>query len=170
MQSFPSKQIVNIQNCYSAIETTNKFAEKFLSKLADKLKLKPFKITSANKVFYHIAGVYSSNYLVANLFNTRELFKKTNAGINFEEVYAPIINSTLNNISRFGVENSLSGPVERGDLKTIKRHIKNLNFNKTLRSSYISQSLILLDLIKKRERKLSAKHSALKTYLLSLKK
>jgi len=170
MQSFPSKQIVNIQNCYSAIETTNKVVEKFLSKLAGKLKLKPFKITSANKVFYHMAGVYSSNYLVANLFNTKELFKKTNAGINFEEVYAPIITSTLNNVSSFGVENSLSGPIERGDLKTIKKHIKNLNFDKSLKSNYINQAITLLDLIKKREGKLSAKHSELKSFLISLKK
>jgi predicted short-subunit dehydrogenase-like oxidoreductase (DUF2520 family) len=169
MQSFPSKNIVKIQNCYAAVESKNKKGEKFLYSVAKKLKLIPFRIKSENKIFYHLAGVYSSNFLVANLYNTNTLFKKAGVpAINPDELFAPIINCTINSVKKSGVSKALSGPVERGDLDTVKRHIKALRSEMILKENYIRQSLSLIELIRKRDRKLSPRHRDLEKYLKSL--
>jgi len=169
MQSFPSKNVVKIQNCYAAIETKNKKTEKFLFSVAKKIKLNPFRLKSENKIFYHLAGVYSSNFLVANLYNTNNLFKKVGTpAINPDELFAPIINCTVNNVKKSGVTKALSGPVERGDIDTVKRHVKVLRSDRILKENYIRQSLTLIELIRKRDKKLSQRHRDLEKYLKSL--
>ncbi len=168
MQTFPEKRIYNLEGSYAAIETNSKKAEVFLFKLAKKLSLYPFKISSQNKIYYHIAGVYSSNFLVANQYYTEKLFGKANPRMDYKKVFSPIAQMTLKNIEEKSILNAISGPVERGDLKTVKKHLKALRNDKTLRSNYISQSLTLLDLLKKRDKKLSASHKELKNYLNKL--
>lgn len=153
MQTFPSKKIVNIKNAFAAVETESKPAEKFLFKLAEDLNLKPFPVKSENKNLYHLAGVFASNFLTGNLFNSKIIFDNINTEINYADVLTPIIKKTMKNIQKFGPVKSLSGPVERGDLATIKNHIKVLkklsNINPSFKpalSSYLIQSLTLLNI------------------------
>ena len=174
MQTFPSKRIVNIENCYAAIETRNKFAEKFLFKLAADLKLKPFMLKSEDKPAYHLAGVFSSNFLAGNIYNTEKIFDINKSQMNYNnfDLLFPIIKSTLKNINRLGSAKALSGPVERGDLMTIKKHVsvlKKLNDSDEMNEifiSYIIQSLNLLNLIKSKYNSLCKEHIELKKFLL----
>jgi predicted short-subunit dehydrogenase-like oxidoreductase (DUF2520 family) len=166
MQTFPGKKIFNLKNSYVAIETKHRKVESFLFSLAKKLNLHPFKISSHNKIYYHLAGVYSSNFLVANQYYTKKLFDRTNSGVNYKKVFHPISEMTLKNIKEKDVQNAISGPVARGDIITVKKHLNALKNDKTLRSNYILQSLTLLELLKKRGKKLSTSHKELKNYLL----
>lgn len=174
MQTFPSKKIVKVENCYASIETENKFAERFLFKLAWDLKLKPFKLNSNDKIKYHLAGVFASNFLVGNIFNSEKIFdiRKNKFNYNKFTLLSPIINSTMNNIDKFGSSKALSGPIERGDLETIKKHIfalKGQNFNNELNYAYLSyiiQSLNLLSVVESKYSKLSNAHLELRKYLL----
>ena len=78
------------------------------------------------------------------------------------------INTTLKNIRKNGADNALSGPVDRGDIKTIKKHItalKKLSGKKTgsnyfnlLLNNYLEQSLNLLNLVKEKQDSLNKKH------------
>lgn len=174
MQTFPSKRIVKVENSYASIETENKFAERFLFHLAKNLKLKPFKLSSEDKIRYHIAGVFASNFLVGNIFNSENIFdiKKNKTNYNNFDFLSPIIKSTFNNIKQLGSSNSLSGPIERGDLTTIKKHInvlKEKNIYSELNHTYLSyiiQSLNLLSVVKSKYGELSKAHLKLKKYLL----
>ena len=168
MQTFPERKIINLKGSYAAIETNDKKAESFLLKLAKKLGLHPFKINSHKKNAYHIAGVYSSNFLVANQYYIEKLFAGIKSGMDYKKVFAPISEMTLKNIDRNGILNAISGPVERGDIKTVKKHLKALRNDRILRVNYISQSLTLLELIKKRDKKLSVVHKELRNYLVKL--
>ena len=168
MQSFPERKISNMKGSYAAIETNDKKAESFLLKLAKKLGLHPFKINSHKKIAYHIAGVYSSNFLVANQYYIEKLFGETKSGMDYKKVFAPINETTLKNIEENGILNAISGPVERGDVKTVKKHLKALRNDRILRVNYIIQSLTLLELIKKRDKKLSVVHKELRNYLVKL--
>ncbi|MCX6151971.1 MAG: DUF2520 domain-containing protein [Ignavibacteriales bacterium] len=78
MQTFPSKKIVKVEDCYVAIESDNAKIENQLFKIAKRLKLNPFKISSGNKSFYHLSGVFASNFLIGNLFNSKEIFNSLN--------------------------------------------------------------------------------------------
>jgi predicted short-subunit dehydrogenase-like oxidoreductase (DUF2520 family) len=157
MQTFPSKRRISIKGCYSAVETGSKEAEKILFNLAMAVALKPFRLKSNAKVFYHLAGVFASNFLAGNLYSAGAVFNKTgNNNIDFFELISPIISSTLSNIKKSGSVNALSGPVERGDIQTIKTHLSVLKKdslktnNKSLLLSYIAQSLNLLEVAEKK--------------------
>jgi predicted short-subunit dehydrogenase-like oxidoreductase (DUF2520 family) len=103
---------------------------------------------------------------VGNIFCAENIFGQGSSANIFHTV-EPIINSTLKNIKKDNVVKSLSGPIERGDLKTIKNHLKSLTGrNKKLyKLSYIAQSLTLIQVMKKKSRGLSPDHIKIKKIL-----
>ena len=87
-------------------------------------------------------------------------------------MFEPIINTTLSNIKNSGVKESLSGPVQRGDYLTIRKHLVSLRkvksgYKKLFLQSYISQSLILLEIIKTDRGRLTAGQNRVKKALES---
>jgi predicted short-subunit dehydrogenase-like oxidoreductase (DUF2520 family) len=171
MQTFPSKRIVKIRNCFCAVETNNPSAKKFLFQLAGAIGLKPFGIESEEKVYYHLAGVFASNFLTANFFNSEQLLNKNKKlKITHSEIFKPIINQTLKNLESHGITGSISGPVERGDIKTVLNHIKTLKQLKNERNSillktYLCQSLCLINALEGKPGKLSGDHLKIKMIL-----
>lgn len=174
MQAFPSKRIVKVENCYAAIETENKFAERFLFNIAENLKLRPFKLGTEEKSLYHLAGVFASNFIVGNIFNSKNIFdiRKSQNNYNNLDFLLPILKSTISNIKKLGNSKSLSGPIERGDLSTIKKHIKSLKKKSSATQmnyvylNYIIQSLNLTDVVKSKYGRLSENHLEIKRFLL----
>lgn len=174
MQTFPTKNIVEIKYSTAAIEGEDKRAVKYLNQLCSKLKLKPIRISSAEKAFYHLAGVYSSNFLVGNLFNAFSFF--SSRGIMPHQILRKTSQSAINNVFKLNPAKSLSGPVDRGDIYTIKKHLEALDAKisksksdrfKLLRANYIVQSLSLLEVVKAKYGKLSKNHLKIKKFLMS---
>ena len=172
MQTFPSTKIVEIKNCSVAIEAENKLVKNFLDNLAMDLLLKPFHLKSDKKIFYHLAGVFASNFLAGNLFSSEKLFRMTESkNIDYFSVIESTVNSTLDNIKNVGPAKALSGPVERGDYKTIEKHLRALKKgNKMLYNNYIVQSLNLLDVVKKKNKRLNKDQKKIKNLLGTLLK
>ncbi|CUT04372.1 Rossmann-like and DUF2520 domain-containing protein [Candidatus Chrysopegis kryptomonas] len=82
-------------------------------------------IDKSQKILYHIACVFASNYLVSLLNTVDEIFKRAN--LNFDHKFLhPLIEISLKNASELGSVNALTGPIERGDLETIKLHLEEL--------------------------------------------
>lgn len=162
MQTFPSLKQVDISNSPAALETGSRTAERFLKSLSASLNLKVFKISEEEKVFYHMAGVFTANFLTANFFASEKLLNNTAlGGKNHYGLFEPIVNTTLSNIKDNGVNGSLSGPVQRGDYITVQKHLVSLKKlrvkeRKLFLHSYISQSLMLLESIKGNGRRLKA--------------
>ncbi len=172
MQTFPSKKIVDLKNSSAAIETDDKKVISFSNQLCKKLGLKSFRINSDEKVFYHLAGVYSSNFLVGNLFNAFSLFNSKDK--NQTAIFSSTSYSTLKNIFELNPAKSLSGPIDRGDIHTIKKHISALddkikasknNQLKLLKKNYIVQSLSLLEVVKAKYGKLNKRHLEIERFL-----
>jgi predicted short-subunit dehydrogenase-like oxidoreductase (DUF2520 family) len=99
----------------------------------DWVELKP-----GDKVLYHVAAVFACNYLVTLLRLALDLWK--GFGVSSGEAtraLLPLLRGTLNNIDRIGLPNCLTGPVARGDLGTIERHLNALNAkNPSLLTAY----------------------------------
>ncbi len=167
MQTFPSKEITDLKKLSAAIETDDKAAEKYLYQLAKDLKLKPFTLKPDKKIYYHLAGVFASNFLIGNLSATKKMFSQTVSNKkDFFSVYEGTINTTLKNAIRKGVSNALSGPVERGDYQTIKKHLSALKkSDKLIFSNYIIQSLQLLNVSKEKNKKLNSGQLKIKKML-----
>ncbi|MDR9418393.1 Rossmann-like and DUF2520 domain-containing protein [Gracilimonas sp.] len=100
---------------------------KMLEDLAETLGANSFRVEPEAKPLLHASAVVASNYLVV----LADLFTKISSMGNIPEetaikALAPLMENTLENIQEFGVEGSLTGPISRGDVSTIKEHIEKL--------------------------------------------
>jgi predicted short-subunit dehydrogenase-like oxidoreductase (DUF2520 family) len=172
IRPFPSKNIVDIKNSPASVETEDKRAKLFLMKMCRKLKLKPHKIASEDKVFHHIAAVHSSNFLVGNMFNAFNLISTKSKYP--KSILRKTSQSALDNAFKLSPAKALSGPIDRGDIYTIKKHLDALKaeIKKSkgrhlilLRKNYIIQSLSLLEVVKAKYGRLSGKHLQIKKLL-----
>jgi predicted short-subunit dehydrogenase-like oxidoreductase (DUF2520 family) len=96
--------------------------------IIEKLNSKFIEIPKDKKHLYHSACVISSNFLVTLLNISSEIM----GSIGIEkrktfDIFKPIIEKTLENISEDGLVNSLTGPFERNDLETISNHLSSIN-------------------------------------------
>jgi predicted short-subunit dehydrogenase-like oxidoreductase (DUF2520 family) len=172
IRPFPSKEIVDIRNSPASIETGDNIAKTFLLQLSKKLKLKPHLIRSEEKVFYHLAAVHSSNFLVGNLFNAFRLIHH-NSNLP-KDILKRTTQSALDNVFKLSHAKALSGPIDRGDIYTVKKHINELDRKikttkdlhlKLLRKNYIIQSLSLLNVVKAKYGKLNSNHKRIEKFL-----
>ncbi len=172
IRPFPSKTVVDIKNSPASIETKNKQALIFLNRLCRELKLKPHKITSEEKVYHHLAAVHSSNFLVGNLFNAFYLISQKSNTPN--DILRKTTQSALDNVFKLSPVKALSGPIDRGDIYTIKKHIAALDDKikssknkklKLLRTNYIVQSIVLLEVVKEKYGRLDKNHLQIKKFL-----
>ena len=103
-------------------------------------------ITKKQKITYHLAGVFSSNLLVGLISSIYQLTRKLNLSENeIDHLIFPIIDETINNIKKHGLQNALSGPLQRGDTETIKKHLQALKSDKNLLNIYKTLSRTLID-------------------------
>jgi predicted short-subunit dehydrogenase-like oxidoreductase (DUF2520 family) len=113
-----------LENIYFGIEGGTE-AIKYFKELCKSLKSKYLIIPKNKKVLYHSACVIASNFLVSHfniIFNvSKNIFKNNKEGI---KIFKPIVMKTLDNIFSKGIEKSLTGPFERGDINTINLHLK----------------------------------------------
>jgi len=88
---------------------------------------RPFAVRTDRKALYHAGAVFASNYLVAALEAALRLLEQ--AGVERGEALEallPLAEGTLANARSAGVPGALTGPVERGDAETVRRHAEAL--------------------------------------------
>ncbi|HTO74145.1 MAG TPA: DUF2520 domain-containing protein [Gemmatimonadales bacterium] len=94
------------------------------SQLARDVGMRPFPITAKIKPVYHAGAVFASNYVVVVAAVAQRLVR--HAGLTDEEAWTalqPLVEGTFDNLRRQGPIPSLTGPVARGDVETIMRHL-----------------------------------------------
>src|SRR3954466_2475985 len=86
-----------------------------------------FAIKKAAKPLYHALGSFSSPMIVAALVTAERVGRS--AGLTASQtrrVMAPILRQTLKNYAERGAAAAFSGPIKRGDINTVLRHLKEL--------------------------------------------
>lgn len=100
-------------------------AVELLASLFKQLGATIIPIKANAKTIYHTAAVIASNYLVTLAATAAELLQ--DAGIEAKLAQQMIVNlmtSSLNNVQQASeVKNALTGPLARGDINTINRHL-----------------------------------------------
>ncbi|KPJ74204.1 hypothetical protein AMJ52_01410 [candidate division TA06 bacterium DG_78] len=111
-------------------------------------------ISKSKKPLYHLLGVFSSNLIVGLVSAIDELARRMDwKEDDMSAVVLPLIEETLYNIRNYKIKNALSGPLERGDVKIVRQHLKMLTGNKTLQNTYKVLSLNILKNILKAKKK-----------------
>ncbi len=103
------------------------------------------KIEKEQKPLYHLLGVFSSNFVVSLSEALLTILKKLGwSRREFELIILPMILDSLNNVKRYGVKLGLSGPIVRGDAKTIEKNLKTLKANPDLYNTYLILSRLII--------------------------
>lgn len=103
-------------------------------------------ILSANqKAGMHLAAVFASNYLVS-LMNVVDEITVNHHIENGLKMMEPIVRQTILNVFSQGPENSLSGPVTRGDASTIRNHLSKLKSDVHKSQLYVQLGYTAVDI------------------------
>ncbi|HYL92694.1 MAG TPA: DUF2520 domain-containing protein [Alphaproteobacteria bacterium] len=96
-----------------------------------------FSIRKKSKVLYHALGSFSSPMIVATLVTAERVGRA--AGLTRSQtrkVMAPILQQTIKNYLLHGPAAAFSGPIKRGDLETVRRHLRELKRVPEAKSAY----------------------------------
>jgi predicted short-subunit dehydrogenase-like oxidoreductase (DUF2520 family) len=85
-------------------------------------------VDDKKKALYHAAACVASNYLVTLINYAVFIHKKVGIkpGDSLKGLLS-LVEGTVENMKRMGTEKSLTGPIARGDVGTIREHIKNFD-------------------------------------------
>lgn len=80
-------------------------------------------LSAEAKPRYHLAASIASNFLVTLNAVVQQIFQSLDIDrATAQEVMAPLIRGTLDNLASSSPEDALTGPILRGDLETVHKH------------------------------------------------
>ncbi len=129
LQSFASTKEYKI-NPFSGIVTSVEGDKKAVDEatlITQDLGSVCISIQTDTKILYHASAVVASNYLVTLLDLSLNLICR--AGVPAKDAFKglkPLIEGTLSNIEHMSVQDALTGPIARGDIKTIENHLSEI--------------------------------------------
>jgi len=131
IKSFASAQeaVRTIKGTVFGITYSDPGAKQLISMLVGMIGGSFIEVSDDKKPLYHAACCVASNYLVA-LMDYAVSINQT-IGIKPQDsvkALMGLVEGTLENIKKMGTKKSLTGPIARGDVGTIKEHI--INFSK----------------------------------------
>jgi len=110
----------NLASVYFIVEGNEKGRE-IVKELFSSLKLKYGEISESRKLFYHAGAVFASNFIVALLSTSRELY--TMSGLDPEiatDISNYLARQAVENVRKFGLKRAITGPVARGDMQLVR--------------------------------------------------
>ena len=107
--------------------------------IVNQLGGRPFAIKKENKVLYHVFGSFASPLVIALLAATERVAME--AGIRKRDiklVMEPLLQQTLRNYRKHDAAAAFSGPLVRGDVATVRRHLGALKALPDLEAVYVA--------------------------------
>ena len=137
LQTFTSQsKPADFSGIYFSLQgDANAFAQ--LTDLAQSLGAQTLNVSAEEKSQLHGAAVFASNYLLSLLDAAVEV--GSGGGLESQQVkqaLLPLVQTSLQNASDQSFEDALSGPIKRGDINTVKRHLKLLDDRVELKALY----------------------------------
>ena len=111
-----------------AVDASTALLRRRLAGLARAVGARPKHVRDGERVLYHVAAVFASNYVDALLGEAVELLQT--AGWSEKEATSGLLaltEGTLSSVRKRGVAGALTGPVRRGDANTVERHLAALS-------------------------------------------
>ena len=125
LQSFPAPRDASaFRGITVAVDASNDALLRRLRGLARRLGARPRHVDDSERVAYHAAAVFASNFLDVVVAEAVRMLE----GIGWSEREAtealmPLVQGAVDNIRRLGTTGALTGPIRRGDAETVARHL-----------------------------------------------
>ena len=125
LQSFPApREPSAFRGITIAVDASTPALRRRLASLAKDLGGRPKHVTDRERVLYHAAAVYASNFVDVVIAEAVRMLE----GIGWSEGEAtralmPLVEGAVANVRRRGAVQALTGPIRRGDAETVKRHL-----------------------------------------------
>ena len=103
----------------------DRLAVRLARQIAHSLNAPAFTIRKQDKAAYHAWGAFTSPLLVAALVTMEKVAQA--AGLTASDTHRkmlPIVQQTMKNYERLGPAGAFSGPLVRGDVETVRQHLR----------------------------------------------
>jgi predicted short-subunit dehydrogenase-like oxidoreductase (DUF2520 family) len=129
LQSFPAPRGPEaFRGITVAVDATTPTLMRRLRALARTIGAKPRHVGDEDRVLYHAAAVYASNFVDVVVAEAVRLLGEIGwTEKQATEALMPLVEGAVSNIRRRGTVGALTGPIRRGDADTVKRHIAALD-------------------------------------------
>ena len=108
-------------------------------RIVSDLKARVFPIAKSNKALYHAFGSFSSPMVVATLAMAERIATAAGVPVRMRRnVMLPIVRKTFSNYLEASANKAFSGPIARGDVNTIRRHLRALKKVSGARAIYVA--------------------------------
>ena len=125
LQSFPAPRDPSaFHGITVAVDATTPTLERRLRALARRLGARPRHVGDRERVAYHAAAVFASNFVDVVVAEAVGLLGRV--GWSEKEsldALMPLVQGGVDNIRRRGTTKALTGPIRRGDAETVSRHL-----------------------------------------------
>ncbi|MGN0465634.1 MAG: Rossmann-like and DUF2520 domain-containing protein [Lachnospiraceae bacterium] len=131
-----------LSNAYFTIEGDNEYLEQ-MKELFISMGNHIEEIAPEKKILYHTAAATCSNQVIALAQQASDLLSKCGLSKEFSShALLPILLGNVEHIVEGGCVSSLTGPVERNDIGTVKKHLRVLEGEDKLLYSLLSKKLV----------------------------
>lgn len=124
LQSFGGEASAELlQDVPCAVTAARPPVQQLGQELAARIGMRPFPLDDADKPLYHLAAAVACNLFVALESEAGRLLHEATGRDDAAAMLAPILATTLQNLTARGPERALTGPVARGDVATVRAHL-----------------------------------------------
>ena len=125
LQSFPfPREPDAFRGITIAVDASTPTLLRKLRSLARQLGARPRRVAAGERVLYHAAAVYASNFVVATFGEgVRQLERIGWSERDATRALLPLLDGVVANLRRKGVAKAMTGPIRRGDAETVRRHV-----------------------------------------------
>ena len=125
LQSFPTPRDPDaFRGITVGVDATSPALERRLRALARGLGATPRHVGDGERVLYHAAAVFASNFPLASIYEGVRLLEAAGwSRREAERALLPLVEGMTQNLRRRGVVGALTGPLRRGDAGTVERHL-----------------------------------------------
>ncbi|MFN3821196.1 MAG: Rossmann-like and DUF2520 domain-containing protein [bacterium] len=144
LQTFTGEEGPEILNGITVGIDGDPEAVKLGEEIAKRLGAIPFPINPQYRALYHLGAVFACNFMAALIGESIYLLKQ--AGIEesiAQTMLQPLLMRTVHNLLTKGLPQGITGPLRRGDLPTIERHLEILTNHPRSLSLYVVLSEVL---------------------------
>ena len=125
LQSFPAPRDPSAFGGITvAVDASTAGLLRRLTRLARELGARPRRVDDSQRVLYHAAAVFASNFVDVTVAEALRVMTKIGWGeTDAAAALMPLVEGAVSNIRRRGPTAALTGPIRRGDAGTVDSHL-----------------------------------------------